>query len=306
MSLKTKLHAAASAIPLWMIMIAAGGVVIGVGAFGATRSVLANQASEAALARKVQGAFPNTKVASVRCGAVPGLCEITAGKTVFYVSPDGRYAMVGSVLDLKDRVDLTDRRMKELGQLDAVTSRLGESATPPAHAGAEIGQVQGAEVQGAQVQDAQAQAAPAMGPIKLDLPRDNGIVHHPGAALKVSVVTDLNCGYCRMLMEALKSAPDIELTEYPIQLLRPDSLDKARLALCAKDREATANNIYFGGDLKVAGDCAKAEAAVQANTAFARAHGISGTPALIRADGATHAGYMPIDQLRAWIKGGQA
>ena len=275
-----------------LLLIGAAGVVIGVAGFAASKTVLAGEASDAGLARKVRAAFPNTKVASVRCGLIPGLCEVTAGKTVFYVSPDGRYAMVGSILDLKARVDLTDRRMKELGQLDAVTSRLGEPApnsAPPADAQAQ-----------------NAQAAPAIGPIKIDLPKDNGIVHHPGGALKVSVVTDLNCGYCRMLMETLKSAPDIELTEYPIQLLRPDSLDKAKLALCAKDREATANNIYFGGDLKVAGDCAKAEAAVQANTAFARAHGISGTPALIRADGSVHAGFMPIDQLRAWIKGGQA
>ena len=293
MSLRARLQAAASAIPPWMIMIAAGGVVLGAGAFGVTRTVFANQASDAGLSRKVQAAFPNTRIASVRCGVVPGLCEVTAGKTVFYVSPNGRYAMVGSVLDLKDRIDLTDRRMKELGQLDAVTSRLGDDGPPAA-------------VADAQPPAAQAQATPAIGPIKIDLPQANGIVHHPGARLKVSVVTDLNCGYCRMLMEALKAAPDIELTEYPIQLLRPDSLDKAKLALCAKDREATANNIYFGGDLKVSGDCSKAEAAVQANTAFARAHGISGTPALIRADGASHAGFMPVDQLRAWIKGGQA
>jgi thiol:disulfide interchange protein DsbC len=277
------------------LLIGAAGVVIGVAGFGLTKTVLANEAGDAGLARKVQAAFPNTKVASVHCGVVPGLCEVTAGKTVFYVTPDARYAVVGSVLDLKARVDVTDRRIKELGQLDAVTSRLG--ATPPA--------VTGAQGQPGDVA-ANTEAAPTMGPIKIDLPRDNAIVHHPGAPLKVSVVTDLNCGFCRMLMEALKTAPDIELTEYPIQLLRPDSLDKAKLALCSTDREATANNIYFGGDLKVAGDCSKAEAAVQANTAFARAHGISGTPALIRADGATHAGFMPIDQLRAWIKGGQA
>ena len=294
MGLKARLTAAVSAIPPWMLMAAAGGAVIGVAAFGATRTGLANPAADASLARKVQAAFPNTKIASVNCNGLPGLCEVTAGKTVFYVSPDGRYAVVGSVLDLKNRVDITDRRMKELGQLDAVTARLGDESPPAA-----AGDPQPPGVQAAQT-------APAMGPIKIDLPKDNGIVHHPGAALKVSVVTDLNCGYCRMLMEALKSAPDIELTEYPIQLLRPDSLDKAKLALCAKDRAATADNIYFGGELKVSGDCAKAEAAVQANTAFARAHGISGTPALIRADGATHAGFMPIDQLRAWIRGGQA
>jgi thiol:disulfide interchange protein DsbC len=293
MSFRDVLDAQARAALPRLLLIGGAGVLIGVAGFGVSKAVLANEAGDAGLARKVQAAFPNTKVASVHCGVVPGLCEVTAGKTVFYVTPDARYAVVGSVLDLKARIDVTDRRIRELGQLDAVTSRLG---TPPAAAG-----------QAAPDTVAQNPGTPpAIGPIKIDLPRDNAIVHHPGAPLKVSVVTDLNCGYCRMLMEALKTAPDIELTEYPIQLLRPDSLDKAKLALCAKDREATANNIYFGGDLKVAGDCSKAEAAVQANTAFARAHGISGTPALIRGDGAAHAGFMPIDQLRAWIKGGQA
>ena len=293
MNFKSLIHTQARAAMPRVLLIGAAGVIIGVAAFGLSKSVLANEAGDAGLARKVQAAFPNTKVASVRCGVIPGLCEVTAGKTVFYVTPDARYALVGSVLDLKARIDITDRRMKELGQLDAVTSRLGGAAA--------------ATAQAAPTDLAQNTEAPAaMGPIKIDLPSDNAIVHHPGAPLKVAVVTDLNCGFCRMLMEALKSAPDIELTEYPIQLLRPDSLDKAKLALCAKDREASANNIYFGGDLKVAGDCSKAEAAVQANTAFARAHGISGTPALIRSDGAAHAGFMPIDQLRAWIKGGQA
>jgi len=293
MKFRNPLDAQARAALPRILLVGAGGVLIGVAGFGLSKTVLAGEAGDSGLARKVQAAFPNTKVASVHCGVVPGLCEVTAGKTVFYVTPDARYALVGSVLDLKARIDVTDRRIKELGQLDAVTSRLGAApATARQPSPADVAQ--------------NPEAPPAMGPIKVDLPHDNAIVHHPGAPLKVSVVTDLNCGYCRMLMEALKTAPDIELTEYPIQLLRPDSLDKAKLALCAKDREATANNIYFGGDLKVAGDCSKAEAAVQANTAFARAHGISGTPALIRGDGAAHAGFMPIDQLRAWIKGGQA
>ena len=259
---------------------------------GGGRKVLASEASNAGLAAKVAKAFPNTHVESVRCGLVAGLCEVTAGRTVFYVTPDARYALVGSVLDLKDRIDLTDRRMKELGQLEAVTSRLADN-----------GNTSLAPLEPAQPQHT---AATSLGILKVDLPRDNAIVHHPGAPLKLSVVTDLNCGYCKMLFDAIKTAPDIEVTEYPIQLLRPDSLDKAKLALCAKDREATANNIYFGGDVKVSGDCGAAEKAVEANTAFARAHGIFGTPTLIRADGQTNNGFMPIDQLRVWLKGGQA
>jgi thiol:disulfide interchange protein DsbC len=278
---------------LTVLAIGAAGVAIGVGGFSLSKSANAQARAGHGLAAKIQAAFPNTKVGSVTCGVAPGLCEVTAGRTVFYVSSDGRFALVGALLDLKSRVDLTDRRVKELGQLDAVTSRLADNAGAPQPAPAEAG---------ATVAHPEA----SLGPIKIDLPIANAIVHHPGAPLKVSAITDLNCGYCRMLIEAIKAAPDIELTEYPIQLLRPDSLDKAKLVLCAKDREASANAIYLGGDLKVAGDCAKAEAAVQANTAFARVHGVSGTPALIRSDGAAHAGFMPIDQLRAWLKGGQA
>ena len=274
---------------------------LGLGAAGRVMTAPAratpSHGTDRSLASKIQDAFPNTKIGSIKCGTVPGLCEVTAGKNVFYVSPDGRYAIVGSVLDLQERVDLTDRRVKELAEVDAITRKITGEPAPVAVAEAAPAPA---------AQHGGATPSPSLGVIKVDLPASNAIVHHAGAPVKISVISDLNCGYCKMLFEELKTAPDIQVTEYPVQLLRPDSLDKAKMALCAKDREATANSIYFGGQVQVGADCGKALEAVEANTAFARAHGISGTPTIIRGDGQANAGYMPLDQLRSWAKAGAA
>lgn len=238
---------------------------------------------------KVQRAFPNTPITSVQCGMIGNLCEVTAGPNVFYVTRDGRYAMVGSLLDLKQRLDLTDRRLKELAAVDSVASRLGGTtgaATAPAGT------------------TATATGAPTVPAAKIDitLPTTNAIVHNRGGALKLAAFTDLNCSYCKMMIESLSAAPDIELTEYPMELLRPDSADKAKLALCATDRARSAEALYSGGEVRVTGDCAAALAAVEANTQFAKAHGVTGTPTLVRLDGTTNPGFMPVDQLRTWIK----
>ena len=253
-------------------------------------------ASDRDLEAKVQSAFPNTHIGSVKCVVAPGICEVTAGKTVFYTTPDGRYAMVGALLDLKDRVDLTDRRVKELAALEKITGTIGDPSPS-----------QLAEAQpSAAAPGGPPPSSPSLGVIKLDLPVANAIVHHPGAPLKVSVISDLNCGFCKRLFEELKAAPDIQVTEYPVQLLSPDSLDKAKLALCSHDREAASDSLYFGGEVKATGDCKSALDAVEANTAFARAHGVSGTPTIIRADGQAHAGWMSLEELRPWLKGAHA
>jgi thiol:disulfide interchange protein DsbC len=228
----------------------------------------------------------------VRCGAALAFCEVTAGKNVLYVSRDGRFAMLGTLLDLRDRLNLTEKRVKELGEIEDITSKYGapgQGSQTPVKAAAASG------------------AAPTIPQtLAVNLPIANAVVHHPGAPLKVKVFSDYNCGYCRMLFSDLKAAPDIEVTEYPLSFLRPDSGDKAKIALCSSDRVSAADALYFGGDVKTGSDCAAASTAVAGNSEFAKQHGISGTPTLVRADGATSAGYMPLEQLRTWLKGAKA
>ena len=263
----------------------------------------AAETRDAALAGLVQKAFPNTPIGSIRCGVAAGLCEVTAGRNVFYVSPDGRFALVGSLLDLKDRIDLTDRRQGELAALDATLGKVGGGSAAPAPNA--IARADAEQTGAKPAPNAPRAGPPSLGVIKVDLPIGNAVIHHKGAAVKLAVISDYNCGFCRRLFDELKSAADIEVTEYPIQLLRPDSADKAKLALCGSDRETASNSIYFGGEVKASGDCSAAAKAVEENTAFARAHQITGTPTLIRADGQAVAGYMPLEQLRAWAKGAQ-
>ena len=238
-------------------------------------------ASTKALRDKVQANFPNTKISSVTCKTqVEGLCEVTAGKNLFYATRDGRYIVVGSLLDLTKKVDLTDERLKQLAALDVATGHLA----PPSTNGAK---------------------APAPVPTKLtvNLPLANAVIHNPGAPIKIKVFSDFNCGYCRMLFTQLASTKGIEVTEYPIAILGEDSAAKARIVLCAKDRPSASFAAYTSGKIATGPDCAAASAAVDANTAFAHANGITGTPTIVRADGTVNQGYLALDALKAFGEG---
>jgi len=78
---------------------------------------------ERRLLASLEKSLPNTKIAAVSCdgsSAPPGFCEFVAGRNVFYASKDGRYVFLGQVLDIKAKVDLTDRRAKELASVATV------------------------------------------------------------------------------------------------------------------------------------------------------------------------------------------
>lgn len=281
--------------PSKRIMLLGGVAVVGVAVI-ATAAIAANPFG-GGLKAKMQAHFPNTPITSVDCGGPAGLCEVVAGSNVFYASRDGRFAVVGSVLDLDEKVDLTDQRLRQLAAVGEAESRIqgGRPAVAP----------------GAQAAAAGPEAAPqggnaAPGPvIRVNLPAaTNAIVHNKGARLKMTVFTDMNCGFCRRLHDDLKSITDIEITEYPIAFLGEDSRQKAKLALCAQDRAQAVDAIYRGGEVRTSGDCAAAEAALDANIAFARQNNINGTPMIIRADGTSNSGWMPVNELRAFLQAG--
>ncbi|MGQ3044187.1 MAG: DsbC family protein [Brevundimonas aurantiaca] len=238
---------------------------------------------------KMQAHFPNTPITSVDCDGTPaGLCEVVAGKNIFYTTRNGRFAVVGSVLDLNEKVDLTDQRMRQLAAMGAAEGRI--QGVGPGAAGAAPAAAPSPD-----------RAAP--GPaIRVTLPKANAIVHNPGAPLKMTVFTDMNCSFCRRLHDDLRGVTDIEITEYPIAFLGADSHEKAKLALCANDRSAAVDAIYRGGEVRTSGDCAAAEAALQANIAFAQQNNIQGTPMIIRADGMTNSGWMEKSELRAFLQ----
>lgn len=257
---------------------------------GGSWAVKEARGGDTGLAKKVSQQFPNTKISSTNCDiGVSGLCEVVAGPNVFYVTKDAKHAFVGALVDLDKKVDLTDKRLRELAAVNNVEGRIAGQPSPG-------GQAAGA------AQPAGRPSAPAA-KLNVTLPRDNAIVHNPGAPIKLTIFTDLNCGYCHKLWEDLKTATDIEVTEYPVAFLAADSRDKAKLALCAPDRVKAVAAIYGGGELTAPGDCTSADKAVMANTDFAQKHDITGTPTLVRADGARISGWKPLAEVRSFAKG---
>lgn len=255
--------------------------VMGLGALTAVGIVYTLQpaATEATVKRRIAEQFPNSTVNSVSCKTAIGLCEVVMGKNLLYSTKDGRYVVVGAVLDLKARKDLTDQRLKELAAVDVATT----------------------SVEGKRVETPVKTAA--AGKLSVTLPKANAVIHNPGAPLKMTVFGDYNCGYCHQLFAQLAGTTNIEITEYPIAILGPQSAEKARLVMCAGDRAAAAEAAYTGGEIKAGGNCARFDAVIAENTRFAQANGINGTPAIIRADGTVNAGFLPLPDLIRFLEG---
>ena len=78
---------------------------------------------------KVQKEFPNTPITSADCDKGPAnLCEVVAGSNVFYVTRDAKFAFVGAVLDLENKVDVTDVRLRELAAVGQAEARIRGAA----------------------------------------------------------------------------------------------------------------------------------------------------------------------------------
>ena len=254
------------------------GVSIAIAAVAVIASAAALADPKSGLQQRLQTHFPKTRITGVDCKSViSGLCEVTAGSNLFYASRDGRYVVVGSVLDLEKKVDLTDERLRQLAAVDGATRSIGGTVTPPP-----------------------ASVPPSR--ISVDLPLGNAIVHHPGAPIKVKVFSDFSCGYCRAFFSQLAASSEIEITEYPIAVLGEESRLKAKSVLCAADRVAASDATYAGRTVQGAGGCTGAEKAIDDNTRFARAHGIVGTPTIVRADGAMNPGYLDPAALKTFAE----
>lgn len=135
-------------------------------------------------------------------------------------------------------------------------------------------------------------------------------VHYGEGPLKLAIFSDPDCPWCRKLHEALQHAEGIEVWEimFPVPALHPAAHDKAVAILCqAQPAEALSQAMADKtmDDTPPAADCVEqAQQRIDQAMAFGNAHGIQGTPTLIAADGRVHNGYLPLDQLKAWLEQG--
>jgi hypothetical protein len=99
------------------------------------------------LADRLQQEFPATKISGVNCDfKVKGLCEVAAGKNVFYATADGQKVFIGEVLDLKSKTNITAARISELASMASAEAKIAggpqqaaaDQTPPPAAAPASV------------------------------------------------------------------------------------------------------------------------------------------------------------------------
>jgi len=258
----------------------------------ASRNVALNGSPNVAVTRALHQRFPQTHIAKVDCKLVAGLCEVQAGANIFYIDRGARYLVIGRVYDMEKRLDLTAASQMALGPQVLMANSVvkGEGAAPDAGLAAK-GDGNAAPAVGRGVAGAEASDHVALA----GLPA-NGAIVWGGSGETVTVFSDFHCSYCRLLHQALKDL-GVRVEERPISILSTRALSEG--VLCSPDKPAALERAY-AGEAVSAKPCDTS--GLDANEAFAVQHGFSGTPVIVRSDGAVLRGYRPREFLAAWLK----
>jgi thiol:disulfide interchange protein DsbC len=205
--------------------------------------------------------FPGVEPEDVRPSAVPGLWEVAVGAQVVYLSEDGRYMVRGELVDLVSGQNLTDARLSEL-RLE-VAGRLSR-----------------------------------------DFDERRMVVFSPDKPTHtVTIFTDVDCVHCRKLHgeieEYNKLGIKVRYLFYPLAGVGSESWAKADAVWCSPNRNEALTRAKLGQSVKATQPCV--------NTPTAEHHrmatelGIRGTPAILTEQGDLLPGYVPAEQLAAWL-----
>lgn len=261
-------------------------------AFGgaATAVYAADRLEPTRVSALLKARLPKTQVSAIDCDKVAGLCEVVAGKTLFYVDGSARYLIVGRVYDMESRQDLTAAKLLEMNPDmllgGAAKAGVEEEETPVAQLANAAGPSRS--------------APPPAAAQKVDLsklPATGAIVWGNPSGAPVTIFTDLHCGFCRALANELEQM-NVRVIERPISTL--GTRDLSNRVYCAKDKPKALRAAYAGAEVPAA-SCDTS--GLDANENFARTHGFSGTPVLVRSDGTVLEGYRPRAVLETWLKG---
>jgi thiol:disulfide interchange protein DsbC len=274
---------------LFWSVLALGSLSAGMAAGTASNSIaarhgLGRQAEPAMVLAALKARLPRTKISAIGCEGLGGLCEVVAGTTLFYTDRSARYLVIGRVYDMDTLADLTAAKLLALNP-DLLAAG-GARTRPVAEANAD-------------------QAAPrATARVNLaELPQGGAIRWGPVNGPRLVVLSDFACGYCRRLTAELK-AIGARVEERPISIFGAASRSAAERVLCAADPVRALHAAYEQNEIPAPRRCDTS--GLDANEAFAKRHGIGGTPVIIRPDGAVLQGYRPAKALKAFALGGAA
>ncbi len=226
--------------------------------------------------------LPATEITAIDCETIDGLCEVQAKQNLFYVDKGARYLVIGRVYDMETKQDLTAARLLDMNP-DMLLGGAAASKGAASPQAAPTRQAPGAS----KVDVAELTSLPASGAIQTGRGRET-----------ITVFSDFRCGYCKRLNETLESM-NVKVVERPISILGTRSISEA--VVCATDPKKAVSQAYNGEPIRGgAGECDTS--GLDANEAFARKNGFTGTPIIVRSDGAVVQGYRPRDFLENWLK----
>lgn len=141
-----------------------------------------------------------------------------------------------------------------------------------------------------------------------ELGADNTIEFAPAdTKYTVTVFTDVDCGYCRMLHRQMDQYNEkgiaIRYAFFPRSGPDTDSFRKAEAIWCAADRKAALTQAKVAGE--ISGDT-KCPNPIKREFDLALKLGVRGTPLLVLPNGETIPGYVPADQLAARLMAADA
>lgn len=115
---------------------------------------------------------------------------------------------------------------------------------------------------------------------------------------------DPNCGYCKQLQKELNKMTDITVYTFLLPILSPDSVEKAKIVWCAKDR-AKAWDDMMSKSTTPANAAKNCTTPLEENQALAQRFGVRGTPAVYLANGQQVGGYLPAEKLEQALAAAQ-
>lgn len=119
----------------------------------------------------------------------------------------------------------------------------------------------------------------------------------------VTVFTDVDCGYCRMLHRQMPeynaAGIAVRYLFYPRSGPNTESFQKSEAIWCAEDRKAALTQAKSGGEFSGPSDCVNP---IKREWELGQKIGLRGTPMIILPNGETIAGYVPPAELTARLE----
>ena len=223
-----------------------------VGAAASYSAIAGEEDAATAIETKIRALAPTADSIAISETPIDGLLQVQVNNEIYYASSDAKYLVIGRIMDLDTRENITDQakaglRKDLLNGLDH-SQQISFSPAEPEY--------------------------------------------------ELLVFTDIDCGYCRKLHEQIEDymaeGIAINYMAFPRAGLASHSYEKFVSVWCADDQQAAITLAKSGEEP----DPLQCENPVGAQYELGREIGVTGTPALVTADGALIPGYVPPAQLK--------